>query len=108
MDETLLASAILSGPDAIIAADRDGVIAFWNAGAERMFGFTEAHALGQTLDLIIPERLRERHWAGWRQTIGQRSQSLQRRGTAGRTRGAPRRGDDLGGVHHPPTPRSRS
>jgi PAS domain S-box-containing protein len=69
MDETALATAILSGPDAIISADRDGVITFWNAGAERMFGFTEAHAVGQSLDLIIPERLRARHWAGWRQVM---------------------------------------
>jgi PAS domain S-box-containing protein len=69
MDETLLATAILSGPDAIISADRDGVITFWNAGAERIFGFTEAHAVGQSLDLIIPERLRARHWAGWRQVM---------------------------------------
>ena len=43
MDETLLARAILPGPDAIIAAGRDGVIRFWNAGAERIYGFTEAH-----------------------------------------------------------------
>jgi PAS domain S-box-containing protein len=65
MDEDLIAQAIVHGPDAIVAADRDGVIRFWNAGAERIFGFTSAQAVGQTLDLIIPERLRERHWTGW-------------------------------------------
>jgi PAS domain S-box-containing protein len=69
MDETLLATAILSGPDAIISASRDGVITFWNAGAERIFGFTEKHALGQSLDLIIPERFRARHWAGWQRVM---------------------------------------
>lgn len=69
MDETLLATAILSGPDAIISADRAGVITFWNAGAERIFGFTETHALGQSLDLIIPERFRARHWAGWQRVM---------------------------------------
>ena len=69
MDETLLANAILAGPDAIIAADRDGVIRFWNAGAERIFGFTEAHAVGQSLDMIIPERFRARHWAGWQRVM---------------------------------------
>ena len=69
MDETLLAKAILSGPDAIISADWDGVITFWNAGAERIFGFTEANAMGQSLDLIIPERLRARHWAGWQHVM---------------------------------------
>jgi PAS domain S-box-containing protein len=104
MDETLLATAILSGPDAIIAADRDGVITFWNAGAERIFGFTEAHAVGQSLDLIIPERLRARHWAGWRQVMAS-GHSRYSGGPTGRTRGAPRRDDDLGGVHHPPPPR---
>jgi PAS domain S-box-containing protein len=62
--------AVLRGEgDAIVAADRDGVIRFWNPGAVRIFGFPEAEALGQTLDIIIPERLRERHWAGYRQMM---------------------------------------
>jgi PAS domain S-box-containing protein len=69
MDEDLIARAILWGPEAIVAADRDGVIRFWNAGAERIFGFTSAQAVGRSLDLIIPERLRARHWAGWRQVM---------------------------------------
>jgi len=51
--------------DAVIICDRDGVIRLWNAAAERLFGFTPAEALGSSLDLIIPERLRERHWAGF-------------------------------------------
>ncbi len=58
--------AVLSGEgEAIVAADRDGVIRFWNPGAARIFGFPEAEALGQSLDIIIPERQRERHWAGY-------------------------------------------
>lgn len=69
MDEDLIGQAVLRGPDAIVAADRDGVIRFWNAGAERIFGFTSAQAVGRSLDLIIPERLRARHWAGWRQVM---------------------------------------
>jgi PAS domain S-box-containing protein len=69
MDEELIAHAILHGPDAIVVADTGGVIRFWNTGAERIFGFTPADAVGQSLDLIIPERLRERHWAGWRQVM---------------------------------------
>ena len=69
MDEDLIARAIVWGPEAIVAADRDGVIRFWNAGAERIFGFTSAQAVGRSLDLIIPERLRARHWAGWRQVM---------------------------------------
>ena len=54
--------------DAIVICDRDGVIRFWNAAAERLFGFTRSDALGKSLDLIIPERLRERHWAGFART----------------------------------------
>jgi PAS domain S-box-containing protein len=55
--------------DAIIAADSEGVIRFWNAGAERIFGYSSSEALGQSLDIIIPERLRDRHWAGYRQVM---------------------------------------
>ena len=51
--------------DAVIAADTDGAIIFWNGAAARIFGYTEAEALGRSLDLIIPERLRERHWQGY-------------------------------------------
>jgi PAS domain S-box-containing protein len=52
-------------PDAIIFADRDGVIRLWNAGAQAVFGHRPEEALGQTLDLIVPERLRARHWKGF-------------------------------------------
>jgi len=55
--------------DAAIICNRDGVIRLWNAAAERLFGFTPAEALGSSLDLIIPERLRERHWAGFTRTM---------------------------------------
>jgi PAS domain S-box-containing protein len=51
--------------DAIVAAGADGSIAFWNPAAARIFGHTEAEALGRSLDLIIPERLRDRHWQGY-------------------------------------------
>src|SRR5262245_58348734 len=55
--------------DAIIAADADGRIVAWNPAAERIFGHSEREAVGQTLDLIIPERLRRRHWDGYRQVM---------------------------------------
>src|SRR5499433_4290213 len=65
-----IADALLSTrSDAVVAADRDGIIRFWNAGAERIFGHAEADAVGQSLDLIIPERLRQRHWDGFRHTM---------------------------------------
>ena len=51
--------------DAILVADRQGLIRYWNIGAERMFGYSAAEALGQSLDLIIPENLRARHWQGY-------------------------------------------
>jgi PAS domain S-box-containing protein len=52
-------------PIAILYADREGKIRFWNAGAEAVFGYTPEEALGQSLDLIVPERQRARHWEGW-------------------------------------------
>ena len=60
---------VLVAGDAIIAADADGSIVLWNPAAERIFGYTESEALGQSLDLIIPERLRHRHWEGYRQVM---------------------------------------
>jgi PAS domain S-box-containing protein len=65
-----LAHAVLSTKsDALIAADKKGVIRFWNPGAARIFGFSEAEAIGQSLDIIIPERLRQRHWDGYDKTM---------------------------------------
>ena len=55
--------------DAIVVSDTDGAIVLWNAGAERIFGHTEAEALGQSLDLITPERLRQRHWDGYNKSM---------------------------------------
>jgi PAS domain S-box-containing protein len=55
--------------DAIVVADASGAITVWNPAAERLFGLTQAEALGNSLDLIIPERLRERHWAGYERTM---------------------------------------
>ena len=65
-----VAPAILAAAsDAIVAADRDGIIRLWNPGAARIFGHTAAEAIGRSLDLIIPERLRQRHWDGYRRTM---------------------------------------
>lgn len=55
--------------DAVIACDASGVIKLWNPAAERIFGYSESEALGKPLDLIIPERLRQRHWDGYRKTM---------------------------------------
>jgi PAS domain S-box-containing protein len=54
---------------AVIVADTDGVIRFWNPAAEAIFGHGSAHAIGRSLDLIIPAPLRERHWDGYRRVM---------------------------------------
>ncbi len=56
-------------PDAVIVADREGIIRFWNAGAAAMFGYSAEQALGRSLDLVIPDRQRERHWDGYRRVM---------------------------------------
>ena len=55
--------------DALVVSDTGGVIRLWNAAAERLFGFTKAEALGNSLELIIPERLQARHWAGYKKAM---------------------------------------
>ena len=61
-----LATRILEGsPDAILICDRMGVVRYWNPAAERVFGFPNSEIVGASMDLIIPERLRARHWTAW-------------------------------------------
>jgi PAS domain S-box-containing protein len=60
---------IQAAGDAIIAVENDDRIVLWNPSAERIFGFTAKDAIGQSLDLIIPERFRERHWEGFHQVM---------------------------------------
>jgi PAS domain S-box-containing protein len=67
--EWLCQQIVDNSQDAIIFADCDGVIRMWNSGAETMFGYSAEEALGQSLDLIIPERLRDRHWKGYSKTM---------------------------------------
>jgi PAS domain S-box-containing protein len=55
--------------DAIIFADGEGIIRLWNAGAETLFGYSAAEALGHSLDLIIPAPLRARHWEGYQRVM---------------------------------------
>ncbi|QRM35941.1 PAS domain S-box protein [Microvirga sp. VF16] len=71
MDLTrLVADAIVpAAADAVVASDREGIIRVWNPAAERIFGHRADEALGQSLDLIIPERLRPRHWDGFHRVM---------------------------------------
>lgn len=65
----LFETLVQNAPDAIVYADAEGVIRFWNRGAERIFGFSAAEAVGRSLDIIIPENLRARHWQGYREVM---------------------------------------
>jgi len=64
-----LTQLVAGAGDAIMVCDAKGAITLWNQAAERIFGFTEAEALGQSLDLIIPQRQRQRHWDGYHKTM---------------------------------------
>ena len=55
--------------DAVIASDPAGAINLWNPAATRMFGYTEAEAMGKSLDIIIPQRQQQRHWDGYNKTM---------------------------------------
>lgn len=56
-------------PDAVVFADHEGIIRLWNGGAERLFGYAAGEALGRSLDIIIPEPMRKRHWDGYLSVI---------------------------------------
>ncbi len=71
MDSTLDLKQLVDGAgDSIIVCDAKGDVVYWNAASERIFGFSRADALGQSLDLIIPQRQRQRHWDGYHKTMG--------------------------------------
>jgi PAS domain S-box-containing protein len=69
MDERIYQQIVEGSPDAVILGDAEGNIRLWNAGAEAVFGFSAAEAIGKSMDLIIPERLRGRHWDGYRKVM---------------------------------------
>ena len=64
--EATLATLVADADDAVIVADADGLIRYWNPAAEAMFGHARDAAIGASLDLIIPAKLRARHWDGYR------------------------------------------
>jgi PAS domain S-box-containing protein len=55
--------------DGVVISDAKGEIVFWNSAAERIFGYTASEALGKSLDIITPERFRERHWDGYKKSM---------------------------------------
>lgn len=73
-NETQLIDSIAAGvvkaiPEAVIFADLEGKVRYWNQGAQEIFGFSAHEAMGQSLDLIIPERMRQPHWEGYHRAI---------------------------------------
>ncbi len=64
-----LQQLVAGAGDAIMACDAQGRVTLWNAAAERVFGHSAADALGQSMDMIIPGRQRERHWDGYHKTM---------------------------------------
>ena len=68
-DVVLLAAVVEQAPEAMIFADREGIIRIWNARAEAVFGFPASEAVGNSLDVIIPEDLRAAHWRGFHRAI---------------------------------------
>jgi PAS domain S-box-containing protein len=69
MEEELIALALEQAADAIVVSDAKGTIRAWNASAAHLFGIPADEALGRSLDIIIPERLREAHWAGFHKAV---------------------------------------
>jgi len=63
--EMIYQQIIENSQDAILFADRDGIIELWNSGAEAIFGYKKEEVQGKSLDLIVPEKLRQRHWEGY-------------------------------------------
>ena len=79
--------------ESILFADCSGIIQFWNPGCERMFGFSADEAIGQSLDIIIPERLRRAHWKAFFEAV-ERGDTLPGRRPA-RTKALSRDGDSI-------------
>ena len=63
--ESLCESIVEQSPIAIVVGDREGIVRLWNAGAQSMFGWSAEEALGKSMDMIIPEKHRPRHWEGY-------------------------------------------
>jgi PAS domain S-box-containing protein len=69
VDDSRLARLVRDLADAVVIADAEGSIVFWNNAAQRVFGWSSREAVGRSLDLIIPERLRDRHWNGYHRVM---------------------------------------
>lgn len=68
--ESLCEGIVEQSPIAIIVGDREGIVRLWNAGAQTMFGWSAEEAIGKSMDMIIPEKHRPRHWEGYDRVMG--------------------------------------
>jgi PAS domain S-box-containing protein len=68
--ESLCESIVEQSPIAVIVGDREGIVRLWNAGAQTMFGWSAGEAIGKSMDMIIPEKHRPRHWEGYDRVMG--------------------------------------
>lgn len=68
--ESLCESIVEQSPIAVIVGDREGIVRLWNAGAQTMFGWSAEEAIGKSMDMIIPEKHRPRHWEGYDRVMG--------------------------------------
>ncbi|MGW1887686.1 PAS domain S-box protein [Streptomyces sp. NPDC001970] len=69
LDPTVVLGMTAQAPDGVVIIDREGLIRYWNHGAERIFGFSAAEVAGRSLDVIIPERHQKRHWDGFQESM---------------------------------------
>ncbi|MGE3067496.1 MAG: PAS domain-containing protein, partial [Hyphomicrobiaceae bacterium] len=69
INDEMPAKFLAETSDGIMVTDAVGAITYWNAGCARIFGFTAEEAIGRSLDIIIPENLKARHWRGWQETM---------------------------------------
>src|SRR3954468_826603 len=99
MDDPVLAEIVRGAGDAVIVADPDGAIAYWNAAAEAMFGRSADEAVGASLDVVVPEGLRQRHWEGFRHTMATGETKYGGQTVAGAAGGGRRGRAHLGRVH---------
>lgn len=69
INDEMPAKFLAETSDGVMVTDAVGVITYWNAGCARIFGFSADEAIGRSLDIIIPENLKVRHWRGWQETM---------------------------------------
>jgi PAS domain S-box-containing protein len=63
--EQLYSQLVQGMAEAVIIASNDGTILEWNAAAERVFGWSRQQAVGENIDMLIPDNQKDQHWEGY-------------------------------------------